>query len=81
VAFSFFKKSPASQVEKRKPAQPASPGGPASRHSCAIEAGCAQQPAAERSAVGRLISLDFISRDPLEGARRMGKGELEVQDV
>jgi anti-anti-sigma regulatory factor len=28
-----------------------------------------------------LISLDLISRDPLDGARRMGKGELEVQDV
>jgi hypothetical protein len=80
VAFSFFKKSPASQVEKRKPAQPASPGGPASRLPTPSKP-CAQQPAAERSAVGGLISLDFISRDPLEGARRMGKGELEVQDV
>ncbi|MCP6646062.1 hypothetical protein NL493_28350, partial [Klebsiella pneumoniae] len=25
--------------------------------------------------------LDFVSRDPLEGARRAGKGELQVQDV
>jgi anti-anti-sigma regulatory factor len=69
VAFSFFKKSSAPQVETRKPAQPA--GGahaPVSRPSSAPPS-------------DGLISLDLISRDPLDGARRMGKGELEVQDV
>jgi anti-anti-sigma regulatory factor len=81
VAFSFFKKSPASQVEKRKPAQPASPGGPASRLPTPSRPGVPSSlPPSGPSSAG-LISLDFISRDPLEGARRMGKGELEVQDV
>jgi ABC-type transporter Mla MlaB component len=77
VAFSFFKKSPAPQVETRKPARPAAGG----------NAGAGQPRSAPPSVAsgqpssGGLISLDFISRDPLQGARRTGKGELEVQDV
>jgi anti-anti-sigma regulatory factor len=81
VAFSFFKKSPASQVEKRKPAQPASPGGPASRIPAPSKPGAPSSLPPSGPPSVDLISLDFISRDPLEGARRMGKGELEVQDV
>lgn len=82
MAFSFFKKSPAPQVETRKPAQPAS-GGAVARPVPGVKAEPAAPsllPANGPDSTG-LISLDFISRDPLEGARRMGKGELEVQDV
>ena len=77
MAFSFFKKTPATpQVETRKPARPAAPSAvPASR---APDTGFASS-VAPSSAV--LISLDFVSKDPLDGARRTGKGELEVRDV
>ncbi|WP_306476190.1 anti-sigma-factor [Methyloversatilis sp.] len=81
MAFSFFKKSPAPQVETRKPVQPAR-GGTTSRPPQSTpppSAPLSVSPSVSPS--GGLISLDFISRDPLEGARRMGKGELEVQDV
>jgi anti-anti-sigma regulatory factor len=80
VAFSFFKKSPAPQVETRKPVQPAR-GGAASRPPQSTTPSVPPSTSSNASPSDDPISLDFISRDPLEGARRMGKGELEVQDV
>lgn len=77
VAFSFFKKAPAPQAEARKPARPATP---AAIPSAPAPDGVAAAPAPVPVSAG-LISLDFVSRDPLDGARRAGMGELQVQDV
>jgi anti-anti-sigma regulatory factor len=77
VAFSFFKKTPAPQVETRKPVRPTAPAAATATASRPPDS----VPASEPPSSAGLISLDFVSRDPLEGARRAGKGELQVQDV
>lgn len=77
MAFSFFKKAPASQVENRKPARPSTPAPAPAEESRPLES----EAIGDRPSSAGLISLDFASRDPLDGARRTGKGELQVQDV
>ena len=77
MAFSFFKKTPAPQVETRKPVRPTAPAAATATASRPPDS----MPASDPPSSAGLMSLDFVSRDPLEGARRAGKGELQVQDV
>lgn len=77
MAFSFFKKTPAPQVETRKPVRPTAPAAGTATASRPPDS----MPASDPPSSAGLMSLDFVSRDPLEGARRAGKGELQVQDV
>lgn len=73
MAFSFFKKAPPGKPEPssatsavRKPQAGTQGDAPAS---------------ISPTSSGGVISLDFVSRDPLNGARKEGGGELEVSDV